>query len=132
MLLPRARYWALNGMDERFFIYYEEVDLCRRLEQAGDEVWFWPSARVCHLAGRSTDENSVRARMIYILRESRMKYFRKHFGTGGALTMDLINRVEGLAKWLVLSTSGAVRGCEADREKARGFLSVAAGSAPQE
>jgi hypothetical protein len=33
-------------MDERFFMHFEEVDLCKRLAEAGGEIWFWPEARV--------------------------------------------------------------------------------------
>ena len=131
MLISRDTYWRADGMDERFFIYYEEVDLCKRLMEAGGEVWFWPAAQVRHLAGASTDAPSVRARMIYVLRESRKKYFRKHFGVSGELTIDIVDRIEGVAKWIVLSMMGMLRGCASDREKARGFLSVALGSAPR-
>ena len=131
MLIPRDTYWQADGMDERFFIYYEEVDLCKRLMEAGGEVWFWPAARVQHIAGVSTDAPAVRASMIYILRESRKKYFRKHFGFPEALMIDIVDRIEGVAKWIVLSLMGMLRGCASDREKARGFLSVALGSAPR-
>jgi len=131
MLIPRDTYWQADGMDERFFIYYEEVDLCKRLMEAGGEVWFWPAAQVRHLAGASTDVTSVRARMIYVLRESRKKYFRKHFGVPGELMIDIVDRMEGVAKWIVFSMMGMLRGSASDREKARGFLSVALGSAPR-
>ena len=132
MLIPRDTYWQADGMDERFFIYYEEVDLCKRLMEAGGEVWFWPAARVRHLAGVSTDATAVRATMIYVLRESRKKYFRKHFGASGELTIDLVDRIEGVAKWIVLSLMGMLCNCASDREKARGFLSVVFGNAPRD
>jgi N-acetylglucosaminyl-diphospho-decaprenol L-rhamnosyltransferase len=131
MLISRDAYWRAEGLDERFFIYYEEVDLCKRLLEAGGEVWFWPAAEVRHLAGASTDAPSVRAGMIYILRESRKKYFRKHFGVRGELMIDIIDRMEGAAKWAVLNIMGMLRGRASDREKARGFLAVALGSAPR-
>lgn len=131
MLIPSEVYLKAGGMDERFFIYYEEVDLCKRLVEAGGEVWFWPAAQVRHLAGISTEATSVRARMIYFLRESRKKYFRKHFGRSGELAIDLIDRAEGVAKGLLFGVSGLLRGSAGHREKARGFLSVARGSAPK-
>jgi N-acetylglucosaminyl-diphospho-decaprenol L-rhamnosyltransferase len=131
MFIPRHAYWQVEGMDERFFIYYEEVDLCKRLADTAGEIWFWPAARVRHLAGVSTEETTVRARMIYVLRESRKKYFEKHFGAAGAFTIDLVDRMEGVVKWAVLSMAGVLRGSAAQREKARGFLCVALGSAPR-
>ncbi len=131
MLVRRADYHALGGMDERFFMYFEEVDLCKRLSEAGGEIWFWPEARVRHLAGVSAEAEPVRARMIYALRESRRKYFEKHCGTASARWLELINRFEGLQKSAILWTLWMIRGRSADREKARGFWSVATGVAPR-
>jgi N-acetylglucosaminyl-diphospho-decaprenol L-rhamnosyltransferase len=131
MLIPRIRYEQADGMDERFFIYYEEVDLCKRLVEAGGEVWFWPAAQVRHLAGTSTDQATVRARMIYVLRESRRKYFRKHSGIVGEAAIGIVNRLEGVGKWVVLGIKGRLRGCASDLDKARGFLSVALGNPPR-
>lgn len=131
MLVRRADYHDLGGMDERFFMYFEEVDLCKRLSEAGGEIWFWPEARVRHLAGASAEAEPVRARMIYVLRESRRKYFEKHRGTAVARWLELINRFEGLQKSAILWMLWMVRGRRADREKARGFWSVATGLAPR-
>jgi len=131
MLVPRTDYNNLGGMDERFFMYFEEVDLCKRLAEAGGEIWFWPEARVQHLAGVSAEAGAVRARMIYVLRESRRKYFEKHWGAASARWLELINRLEGLHKSAILWILWMVRGRRADREKARGFWWVATGLAPR-
>jgi GT2 family glycosyltransferase len=131
MLVRRADYCDLGGMDERFFMYFEEVDLCKRLSEAGGEIWFWPEARVRHLAGASAEAEPVRARMIYVLRESRRKYFEKHRGTAVARCLEFINRFEGLQKSAILWMLWMIRGRRADREKARGFWSVATGLAPR-
>lgn len=44
----------LRGFDERFFIYYEETDLCRRAKAAGWKVFFIPDAEVEHIGGASS------------------------------------------------------------------------------
>ncbi len=131
ILIRRHDYARVGGMDERFFIYFEEVDLCKRLREAGGEIWFWPDAIVQHLAGRSCESNPVRARMIFILRESRKKYFDKHFGAGSSALLSLINRLEGLQKSIALGTLWIIRRRLSDREKAHGFWSVAMGIAPR-
>ena len=131
ILLKARDYQELGGMDERFFVYFEEVDLCKRLKDAGGEIWFWPAARVQHLAGRSCEVNSVRARMIFTLRESRRKYFRKHFGARAATVLELVNRVEGLQKSVTLAALWLIRGKRSYREKAQGFWCVATGVAPR-
>jgi N-acetylglucosaminyl-diphospho-decaprenol L-rhamnosyltransferase len=130
ILIRRRDYERLSGMDEQFFIYFEEVDLCKRLQEIGGEIWFWPQAQVQHLAGRSCETDSVRTRMIYILRESRRKYFAKHYGFLGGLALEVVNRVEGVQKATVLFALWLLRRKRAYREKAYGFWAVATGTAP--
>jgi GT2 family glycosyltransferase len=105
--------------------------LCKRLAEAGGEIWFWPAAKVRHLAGMSAEADGVRARMIYVLRDSRRKYFEKHRGTISAGWLELINRIEGLQKSSILWVLWMIRRRWADREKARGFWSVVMGLAPR-
>lgn len=57
MLLPAARYRQLGGFDTRYFLYYEDVDLCARLRLAGLQVALTPSARVIHAAQRASHRN---------------------------------------------------------------------------
>jgi N-acetylglucosaminyl-diphospho-decaprenol L-rhamnosyltransferase len=54
MLFPRKIFEKLNGFNERFFLYYEDVDLCARLRLLGYEVVMCPAAKVVHLARRSS------------------------------------------------------------------------------
>jgi N-acetylglucosaminyl-diphospho-decaprenol L-rhamnosyltransferase len=131
MVMRRRDYERFGGMDEQFFIYFEEVDLCKRIQQAGGEIWFWPDAQVQHLAGRSCETDSVRARMIFVLRESRRKYFTKHHGVLGGLALEALNRMEAIQKSIVLMTLWMVRRKRAHREKAQGFWAVATGVAPR-
>jgi len=131
ILIRRRDYEWLGGMDEQFFIYFEEVDLCKRLKEAGGEAWFWPDARVQHLAGRSCEADSVRAHMIFVLRESRKKYFTKHYGVFGGLAVEVVNRLEALQKSAVLIALWLLRRKRSYREKAYGFWAVATGIAPR-
>jgi len=62
--------------DERFFMYHEEVDLAKRVAEAGYEVWYVPSAEATHAGqGSSGGKNVERYK-----RESRRKYWVKHYG----------------------------------------------------
>jgi GT2 family glycosyltransferase len=54
MLFPHAIFEKLGGFDQRYFLYYEDVDLCARLRLAGYEVTLCPGARVIHHAQRSS------------------------------------------------------------------------------
>lgn len=72
--------------DPLFFLYAEEVDLCRRVKNAGWQVHYFPGARVVHLGGESAKaEGEVNtSRQIDALAiESSLLYFRKHHGRRG-------------------------------------------------
>ena len=64
-------------MDEKnFFMYYEEVDLCYRIRQAGWRVMFVPDAEIVHLAGRSSSQVPVEKTIMAMT--SLLKFFKKH------------------------------------------------------
>ena len=53
LLVRREAFEAVGGFDEHFFLFSEETDLCRRLWEAGWEVWFTPDAEFTHVGGAS-------------------------------------------------------------------------------
>ena len=67
-----------GAMDERFFMYYEEVDLCYRVKKTGWRVVFVPDSTIIHLGGQSTEQIPVRKQMMAFT--SLIKFFRKHHG----------------------------------------------------
>lgn len=67
---------ALGGMDEEFFLYYEEVALCRRARDLGRRVEYDPSVEVVHL--RPLQGREVSPTLRYVTRHSKLLYFRKH------------------------------------------------------
>jgi GT2 family glycosyltransferase len=77
---------AVGYFDESFFLYYEEVDLCYRVKQAGWRVCYWPDVVVVHLGGESSKtvkslkfSNSGAQLSLWRMR-SAMLYYRKHHG----------------------------------------------------
>jgi GT2 family glycosyltransferase len=48
----------VGALDERFFMYCEDVDMCRRAWNAGSKVWYFPGAVVTHKIGASSDKNA--------------------------------------------------------------------------
>ena len=91
VFLPRSVFMQLGGFDERFFMYYEEVDLCRRLRQSGYSVLYWPRLKAVHIGGASakTVKSARVSRAGSQLESWRMRsallYYRKHHGLAGAL-----------------------------------------------
>jgi N-acetylglucosaminyl-diphospho-decaprenol L-rhamnosyltransferase len=93
MLIRRDALARIGGMDERFFLYCEDTDLCRRLWNAGLTVRFTPAAVARHVGGASGDRSGLRA----VLAASRVAYARKH---DGALSARLQAAVIGLGEGL--------------------------------
>ncbi len=77
LLLRRAALKQVGAFDERFFMYFEEVDLCLRLHDAGWKVLFVPNAQVIHHAGQSARQVLVEA-TLYRYR-SLGAFYRKHY-----------------------------------------------------
>lgn len=64
-------------LDEHFFLYYEEVDLCYRAKDYGWKIFFYPQARIIHAGGRSTEKN-----LSFSLVEgykSKLYFLKKHY-----------------------------------------------------
>jgi len=66
----------LGGFDEGYFMYCEDVDLCKRAWQAGAKVVYLPSAVITHAIGRSTDQAANR--MIVRFHRSMLRFYRLH------------------------------------------------------
>jgi len=78
LLARKDTYLQLNGLDEGFFMYAEEVDLCYRFKQTGWQVWYHPEARILHHGGASSaGRRTAREGDLY---RSRVQFFRKHYG----------------------------------------------------
>jgi N-acetylglucosaminyl-diphospho-decaprenol L-rhamnosyltransferase len=76
LMLPRNVLDEVGGFDERFFMYSEDADLCRRVHDAGRDVRFTPAVTCVHIGGAS----APRANLLPLLAESRVRYAAKHFG----------------------------------------------------
>jgi N-acetylglucosaminyl-diphospho-decaprenol L-rhamnosyltransferase len=68
----------VGGFDESFFMYCEEIDLCRRIKEQGWDIYCVPGAEIVHLVGQSTGQ--FRDRMFVALWRSRFLMFDKYEG----------------------------------------------------
>ena len=94
----------LGGLDESFFHYSEDVDICARIWRAGHEVRFVPAALAEHEGGAS----APRARLLPILAASRIRYSSKHDSRPVLLAMRASVAL-GAATHVVLARSSATR-----------------------
>lgn len=88
LMLRREALAAISGFDERFFLYYEDADLCSRLVQSGWAIMYVPAARAVHLGGGSIGNARVAAAVENL--RSRIIYHRKRSGRTGALIIALL------------------------------------------
>jgi N-acetylglucosaminyl-diphospho-decaprenol L-rhamnosyltransferase len=92
LIVRREVFEAIGLLDEGFFMYYEEVDFCRRALLAGWPCWYVPSSRVVHLVGQSsgvTSADASRRRRPAYWFQSRRRYLRRHLGAARTVLADL-------------------------------------------
>jgi GT2 family glycosyltransferase len=81
--------------DPDFFLYSEEVDLCRRIQAAGFKIMYWPDIVVIHIGGESSRQiktlemSSAGAQLIRWRMRSTLLYYRKHHGVGAWMAKQL-------------------------------------------
>jgi GT2 family glycosyltransferase len=106
MMIRRSVFEAVSLLDDGFFLYFEELDFCRRVRDAGFEVWHEPAGRVIHLEGQSsgvTADQGTRRRPAYWF-ESRRRYWLKHHNHLCAALADAA-RICGTAVARILLTA---------------------------
>lgn len=89
IMMPRALFNELNGFDERYFLFMEDADLCRRVWLSGKRVVYCPEARALHYHKRLSGGNVlwlIRQRVFWIHLNSALKYFWKWKGQGNPRT----------------------------------------------
>ena len=78
LMLRRAVYDAIGGLDEGFIMYSEELDYCRRAKSAGWRIFYHGGAIITHHGGRSSEQAAAATQIRF--HSSKLRYFRKHHG----------------------------------------------------
>lgn len=80
-------------LDERFFMYFEDIDYCRRARAQGWRILYWPEARIIHFLGSSsgvTKKSNLRRRRPKYYYEARAYYFKKYYGISGFIAANIL------------------------------------------
>lgn len=77
----------LSGFDENFFLYFEDVDLCKRAGFLGKKILLTPEIKITHYCGKSSDNSAKQKKYYYI---SQDYYFKKHFGKISTFFLKLL------------------------------------------
>lgn len=89
----------IGDFDSRFFLYFEEVDFCRRAKIAGWQVWYWPEIEVTHLGGESSktlkelDLSGTGSQLELWRMRSQFLFYRKNHGLLAAWFSMLTERL---------------------------------------
>lgn len=123
--VKREVFERVGPLDERYFMYYEDMDYCRRAREKGYRIAYQPAAKVVHLRGgssevkRHTIERKRRPRYYYA---ARSRYFWTWYGPLGLLAANVLRTLGWLLamprgksgsverEWLDIWTRPAVRG----------------------
>jgi len=92
VLIRRQVFEDIGLLDEEFFMYFEDVDFCKRAYKVGWKIIHNPAAHVVHLRGGSSPVKSQAAKKKRLPRyfyESRARYYFKHFGRFGLFAANM-------------------------------------------
>lgn len=99
-LIRRSLLEAIGTLDERYFIWFEEADFCKRAIDADYEVWYAPVADVTHRGGESFGKVFGPVKQRYFDTSLRT-YFQIHEGLGGYLLLTVLHPIAMALAWLV-------------------------------
>jgi GT2 family glycosyltransferase len=106
MLIRRETFDRLGGFDERFFLYWEDADFCKRAAQAGWSTWYAPVSEVVHRTAAASRHAPVAALAAFHV--SALRFHWKH----GGFTARLASPIVALAlagRFILRLISGSVK-----------------------
>jgi hypothetical protein len=107
MIIRRQTIEQIGPMDERFFMYFEDADLCRRAREAGWLVYYLPQVEVLHHTGASSRS---KPRAVWNLHKSAFLYHRKHGSRGPLHLYSLLVALGLFARALAKLVASAASG----------------------
>jgi len=114
LFIPAALYRQLGGLDNHYFMYFEETDLCYQVKRAGLRIVYFPEASIIHYGGESSQSQSkelVINKTVYsYFFKSQYYFFLKNYGVMPMLAMRFLDGSYGI----LLLLRNALRG---DTEK---------------
>ena len=106
LLVRRDAFLAARGFDERFFMYWEDADLCRRLRGQGHSIRYVPGATAVHKVGQSS--RTAKRSSFRAFHQSAYLYYATHVAPGALNPRRLLARaLLGARCWWQLRASGS-------------------------
>jgi GT2 family glycosyltransferase len=105
LMIRRDVFELVGGLDDGFFMYWEDADLCRRVKDAGFGVWCVPDARVVHAEGGS--RRGWPARQVRYFHRSAYRYYAKHHLAGARTVLRPVAAAALAARAALVIARGA-------------------------
>lgn len=115
LFIPKVIFEQLNGFDPEFFMYYEEVDLQKRMELLGLKRIILPGVRIIHLEGGSFASKRLTFSRFLLAQKSFNRYIAKHYRGGAKLGFRTLMGILRLTLFF---------NCWSWKEKCTGYLYV--------
>jgi len=96
-LMRRAEYLQFGGLDEQMALFFNDVDLCRRLWRAGRRIHYLATAEVLHHRGASTRSFG---KLLIVWHRNRLSYYGKHYGRWAKAWLHVCIRLRIWEEWL--------------------------------
>ena len=77
MIIPKDVFKKINGFDEKYFLFYEDADICKTLSDSGYKNYFYPFSSTVHYKGENVNPE-FRSNSYYYSKESQLIYYKKH------------------------------------------------------
>lgn len=101
MLMPSKIYREVGGLDERYFMYGEDIDLSYQIKKAGYDIWYFPESSIIHYKGESTKKASIKYYKTFY--NAMLLFVQKNFSIDGNLLsffFQIVISVFGLIAFL--------------------------------
>lgn len=100
MIIRKDNFEKVNGFDEKYFLFYEDADICRRLNDIGLKNYFYPDCEIVHYKGENVNSEFQSGTYFYS-KESQLLYYKTHNNLFNKLALRSYLFVKFLIKYLV-------------------------------
>jgi len=90
MFVRNNVFWEAGGFDEDYFMYFEDIDLCKKLKNNNYQIALEPRIKVTHLVASSSTDNENLKKMYF---DSQDLFFSKHYGFGRLFLLKICRQL---------------------------------------
>lgn len=99
MLMPKVVLDKVGLLDEDFFMYGEDIDLCYRIKEGGYKILYYPKAQIIHYKGGSSKKK--RTKVIYDFHQAMWIFYKKHYYKEYSFVISVLVYIGIWAKYLL-------------------------------